>query len=807
LQVATYPQTGKTWFSPTAIEAVGTASVAYEQFVDGGGYDAFNVITTLDSGSQFRDLPSDTFVLNTWLEIPRNTGNNPAPQFKRGLGVTGSATFSELTGSLASFSASVDTRLLAAGGAPQVQDEGTILGNATSFNFIGAGVTTSFSAGTASVTIAGGGGSIDTGSFATTGSNTFVGNQTISGSASIINYTDGGIQTLKVVPFISTSAFIGNRDTAIVARGASFNGTAYVPTPTSPVNIIFEQNLQGVNSVSATSIISGSNNVITGLRQLATNAADIIANNSYISVFPSTRTPAYAPVGIQNSSVNGAIVVTNNSVGLSSSLALGSYGFGYGNAASINNSNILTQVTLNPNSSSVNLNTSLNAGVLTINGNKVGPDFTILTGSGFGNNNSINVGTTTLTDRASGSCNFGSTAFNRNLYGGVVTATNPLSATSSANLQNTIIFGSNLIVTGSDGSGAANGGSAFFGRYNLNDGTINNTSNVVFAVGAGTGTGTNTRTPLWVGTNQSVNITGSLVVFNSDSSKFNLDANAVVSASKLYIGNNSVGVEFVPSTGSITDSYTRYGKDSFQIYQYQGQPYAFGVICTSDQLNAYTGSQFRWGTVKGTGAIQNYMNMVSASFTGSIDGGSAIPGLDYLKNGEILQINRGTTFDKNVYVQQGMYVSQSVGGGTPALTLNGSGGSGALISTGSVRITGSFEVNGQTTFATLESNTFTQNQIVSASIYIASNSDNNQLYLPSGSNRQTGLATLDGGNPGTVTVSNNLVTANSIIMLTKQTNGTPAAVSISSKGSNTFTITSNVNGDADVVAYMIINPS
>ena len=94
LQVATYPQTGKTWFAPTAIEAVGTASVAYEQFVDGGGYDAFNVVTTLDSGSEFRDLPSDTFVLNTWLQIPRNTGNNPAPQFKRGLGITGSVNVS-----------------------------------------------------------------------------------------------------------------------------------------------------------------------------------------------------------------------------------------------------------------------------------------------------------------------------------------------------------------------------------------------------------------------------------------------------------------------------------------------------------------------------------------------------------------------------------------------------------------------------------------------------------------------------------------------------------------------------------------
>jgi hypothetical protein len=97
LQVATYPQTTKQWFSPTTIQAIGTSSVAYEQYVDGGGYDCFNVVSTLDSGSEFRDLPSDTFVFNTWLQIPQNTGTNPPPQFKRGLGITGSLDVSGTT--------------------------------------------------------------------------------------------------------------------------------------------------------------------------------------------------------------------------------------------------------------------------------------------------------------------------------------------------------------------------------------------------------------------------------------------------------------------------------------------------------------------------------------------------------------------------------------------------------------------------------------------------------------------------------------------------------------------------------------
>jgi hypothetical protein len=98
---------------------------------------------------------------------------------------------------------------------------------------------------------------------------------------------------------------------------------------------------------------------------------------------------------------------------------------------------------------------------------------------------------------------------------------------------------------------------------------------------------------------------------------------------------------------------------------------------------------------------------------------------------------------------------------------------------------------------------------VTGSISIANGGSSNQLLLPSGSNQQTGLATLDGGNPGTVTVSNSLVTANSIIMLTKQTNTNTNAgpVVVSAKTNGSFTITTNHNGDTDIVAYMIINPS
>jgi hypothetical protein len=407
------------------------------------------------------------------------------------------------------------------------------------------GTTMTFTKGDAStfsVTLpTGSGGTIDTGSFATTGSNTFTGDQTISGSVNIVNFANGEIDTLKLLPYLSSSTFNGNRDTIITARLANtFGDTTFVPAAQSPVNVI----LGSTNAtISATSIVSGSNNIILNGRLASTNAADIQSNQSYISVFPSTRTPAYAPVRFSNSTINNSVTILNNTNGLSASLALGSYAFGYGVASSVNNTLIIGATTINPNSSSVNLTSTINAGTLTVTGNKFGPDFTPNTGSGFNISNTLNLGTTTLIDLASGSYNFGATTYTRNLFGGTITATNISASTTNAGLLNTIAFGASLIITGSDSNAAAsNGGSAFFGRYNVNDGITNRTSNTVFAVGAGTGTGANARTPLWVGTDTSVNVSGSLKVSGSTSlqgSTTFIDRNGT-SNGNVYLGNNTL---------------------------------------------------------------------------------------------------------------------------------------------------------------------------------------------------------------------------------------------------------------------------
>jgi hypothetical protein len=126
--------------------------------------------------------------------------------------------------------------------------------------------------------------------------------------------------------------------------------------------------------------------------------------------------------------------------------------------------------------------------------------------------------------------------------------------------------------------------------------------------------------------------------------------------------------------------------------------------------------------------------------------------------------------------------------------------------TSSARKTGFLIDSGSNTFVEGTLNV-SGSTFITGSVSIVSNSTASQLKLPSGSNQQIGTAVLDGANPGTVTVSNSLVTANSIIMVTKQTLTNAHSVAISSKGAGTFTITSTGNGDSDTVGYVIWNNS
>jgi hypothetical protein len=80
--------------------------------VFGTGYDnELYISADQTNGVVFGDWDNNLGNYNTWLQTVPNDGSNPSPIFPRGIAVTGSATFTQLTGSLAAYSASVSSRI------------------------------------------------------------------------------------------------------------------------------------------------------------------------------------------------------------------------------------------------------------------------------------------------------------------------------------------------------------------------------------------------------------------------------------------------------------------------------------------------------------------------------------------------------------------------------------------------------------------------------------------------------------------------------------------------------------------------
>lgn len=747
-------------------------------------------------------------------------------------------------------SSSFDSRILAitsSGGNVSVQEEGTILGDATSFNFLGAGVTATVSAGTASVTIAGGGGIIDTGSFAVTSSNAFTGQQTLT-DVDKLNQITLGQQSGSLVLF---------------GKGFTSSSLANITASSAGVgNIIFKN-----NNNTPTTIVSGSSNIFTN------PAAATATFNRYIggsnNIINSTNTPqisqsmAFSPT-MANNYINAAVTmrgpVSSSTWTISNNIV--NMNLNVGNSTANEAAKAVAGVTISNNIFNNTMNIVANKSLLTqqvsLNNNQTAFQATTLTLASSSIVYNSNVGGITITNSASGSAlsiasQSNAIYVNANLFAGTGHTINvtgsadagdlsafsylrhiegnqifgqtnrvelPYAETGSNSLNQTIIAGYNLSVTGSNASSfsglAANQGSAFFGRYNAQTGNSAQSAQTVFAVGTGTST-SNRKTAFLIDSSSVVNVSGSLSVTGSlivTGSSLSINSSGAITSSNIRLAGGGAKVLFPTLTFGTSSYVPQVTGDGFQLYQNQGQAYSFNMNLEAGQYNGISGSQFAMGLVTNANGSStfggaNYFALISGSLSQSLNPGTEIKGGDVLVNSagglEIVYTYSNAGFANKVYIDKGLYLSGS--GGNIPLTINTNGGT-ALLVTGSCVITGSLNLNGQTTFASLENNTFTNTQIVTGSIYVnASNNNSNQLYLPSGSNKQTGLATLDGGSPGAVVVSNSQVTANSIIMLTKQTLTNAHMVAVSSKGSNTFTITSNGNGDTDVVAFMIINPS
>jgi hypothetical protein len=427
-----------------------------------------------------------------------------------------------------------------------------------------------------------------------------------------------------------------------------------------------------------------------------------------------------------------------------------------------------------------------------------------------------------------------------------------------------IMYGNGLIVTASATANDLSGhGSAFFGRYNSQDGNKNKPTDTVFAVGTGTST-TIRKTGFLIdsGSNSffegTVNISGSLLV--NGIAPATISTGSFITTGSASTGSQTILGDFkFDTTYSGSRAYTSNGGGSNIVYIDYGDAYGNADFAYWQSLN------FVGVTVNGTGVTNatvtsvgfgSYVevtlssgtvtNLASYTFTGPLVQTIDITGSLAVKqnitvttvNGTATMAdagfsatnatfggayNAGITQLRNVNnndifqfaaSSSAMYNGGGQWPGPQIATYQNDLGDATIIGfqtdstwtdgrvtilrpliaqSGSV-VSGSLLVSG--------SSTFIGNQTITGSLSMSGS-----VNFATGSNKQAGTAVLNGGNPGVVTVSNSLVTANSIIMLTKQTLTNAHMVAVSAKSGGSFTITSNGNGDADTVGWMIINNS
>lgn len=793
-----------------------TASAAVISY-DGATYD--NELWTIadSAGIRITDWDNGTGTLSgiPVLSIGANDGSQPAPQFNRGLGVTGS-----IYQSGTFYADQIDV------------SRGGIIQNTGSYvaTFSSSGLLTYDTYQNVATAlqpyISGSGGNIDTGSFATTGSNTFVGNQIVNANLTIssskqLNF--GSVGTIRDagngITIFDTNGGYQNRNytTGEMYFEQNANNNLYVYNRGgSPISISGSSTyIQDVNFIPFSSSLNSRINAITGSGGgTAVGAITTGSNGQEQSITGSLGLTTLNNVSAINTLFTASTAPTPME-GTSSAVYFVSY-------SSVPDGN--------PNAFSVDA-----SGNWSVSGS--GVDNQIVTSVNFDDNGVLyEAGGATFTQGE----NYvfkAETFYNTlNVNGGIIQL-----QTDSGN-NATVQSGNNAGDGGYPGfravvNSATNPGNIY--SYHAIDDVNNSDNNFGFSLNTYTSFGdglvgtiyggginnTNGTTDTMYFTGSKVyiekdtQITGSLRV-NGNIYATNLTGSAAPGTAYLYAtqsftGNNTFSGPLTASAlkmsggGKISFPTLTYGTssyipqitgDGFQLYQSQGQPYAFNINLQAGQYNGISGSQFLFGLVtNGNGQTtfggSTYLGLISGSLSQSVNPGTEIKGGDQLANSagglEIVYNYAYAGFNQKVYMDKGLYVSQSQGGGK-AITTNGD-----------IIISGSLNVRNNITSPTYLS--LNGNTVISGSLNVA---PNNQLKLPSGSsNQQTGLATLNGSTPASVVVSNTNVTANSIIILTKQTNATPAAVSISSKGSGTFTIASTGVADTDIVAFMIINPS
>jgi hypothetical protein len=572
------------------------------------------------------------------------------------------------------------------------------------------------------------GSTIDTGSFATTGSNTFTGDQTlIDGSGNFVTLTDAS-SSLMLVPkgFTSSSlhltasaAAVGNfilktnnstADTTIsgnsnifVNPGAPtagfkrFIGTSNIYTQQASTPQVSGSMNYPLNMIG--NIVSNANNAITFRGPVSSSIATMNQNilmggtinlgTSAVANFEKAVS-GHSILGnaLFNGNLNMVASTTTlvNSVNVSGNLLFGS------------------NVTLNHISSSLSYNSNVQNGGFTVN-NRYSPIVgTVVaalsprsnTNTIYGTGHVLNIDGSNVSTTQTKQHNF-------NLYAGTF-LTSSIGDGDSCGILATAIVGNALIVTGSTLPGVATAadvasvgqGSMFIGRFNAQDGNKSKTAETVFAVGTGTGYGSR-KTGFLIDSGSNTIIEGSLNV--SGAVSFTGSAPSILSSS--FSGSLIT---------NLTDIYT-------------DVPAVQQIVTLSSASYA--------GLVSGSLIDPNTLYVVS----GSTSGGETIPAGTISSSAQITAlgfVSSSVTASSLVTASVNLNTITFTKGdsSTFALTVDtGSGGGGGVTFpySGSVEITGSVKVKPFTLSVTSqtasinmnESNYFILNLPTSSTTHIA----------------------------------------------------------------------------------------
>lgn len=424
----------------------------------------------------------------------------------------------------------------------------------------------------------GGGGTINTGSFATTGSNVFTGDQTLTDAA-------GNTVTLSDI----------SGSLMLVAKGFT-SASAHISASTNTqVNLIFKN-----NNNTADTIISGSNNIFTnalaptaGFKRYVGgnnnyyNAAAIPQISSSMEFSPSMNRnignfvmTLRGPVSSSTYTLNDNVAMGTLNLGTGTGTSsfekmLSGYTFSnngfFGGTVSVTagktqidtlptmNSNLIfgAFVTMNHNSSSVTYNSNIMNGGITINNNFVSASgATTAAKQVYANVNTVYGIGHGVTFGGTNTSTTGTRTWFANLMAGANISASLQDTGDNTSMVAVSMMGNGLIVSASSTTPTAipvtvadaTYGSVFAGRFNATDGNKSKSAETVFAVGTGTGY-TNRKTGFLIDSGSNTFVEGTLNVSGATS----LNGNLSLTGSAPSILSSSFSGSLITN---LTDIYT-----------------------------------------------------------------------------------------------------------------------------------------------------------------------------------------------------------------------------------------------------------